>query len=155
MSDPISPIGSPGQSPVAASVPVNSSPVSANDIGGQTGYVSESVRIIPASTAQASVLVDIRSQEAASLQKSDTKEAAPSLEESVKAFREFLKNLPSDLQFKSDQESGIVIFKIVNPVTKEVIRQFPADEIVVMARKLKVLEAQNQSKSGIFLDQRT
>ena len=81
--------------------------------------------------------------------------AAPApmtLDESVKAFREFLKNLPSDLQFQPDQESGYVIFKVVNPVTQEVIRQYPPDEVVRMARTLKA--AVQQGRSGIFLDKK-
>lgn len=72
----------------------------------------------------------------------------------MKAFREFLKNLPSDLQFQSDEDSGYVIFKVVNPVTKEVIRQYPPDAIVEMAKKLKALQRQGEKESGIFLDQK-
>jgi flagellar protein FlaG len=79
--------------------------------------------------------------------------AAPmTLDEAVKSFREFLKNLPSDLQFQPDQESGYVSFKVVNPVTQEVIRQYPPDEVVRMARNLKA--AAQQGRSGIFLDKK-
>jgi flagellar protein FlaG len=74
------------------------------------------------------------------------------LDEAVKAFKDFLKNLPSDLQFQPDQESGYVIFKVVNPVTQEVIRQYPPDEVVRMAKHLKA--ASQQGRSGIFLDKK-
>jgi len=86
--------------------------------------------------------------------KSETKAgtAPMSLEEAAKEFREFLKNLPSDLQFQPDKESGYVIFKVVNPVTQEVIRQYPPDEMVRMARRLKA--AAQQGRSGIFLDKK-
>jgi len=75
-----------------------------------------------------------------------------SVEDAVKAFREFVKNFPSDLQFRPDKESGYVIIKVVNPLTQEVIRQYPPDEIVEMAKKLKA--AAEKNGSGIFLDRK-
>lgn len=75
------------------------------------------------------------------------------LEDAAKTFREFLKNLPSDLQFRADRDSGRVIFKIINPVTREVIRQYPPEEILLMARRLRS-SASIEDPSGLFLDQR-
>jgi flagellar protein FlaG len=79
--------------------------------------------------------------------------APMSVEDAAKAFQEYLKNLPSDLQFQPDKESGYVIFKVVNPLTHEVIRQYPPEEMVKMARYLKA--AANQGKSGILLDRKS
>jgi len=71
-------------------------------------------------------------------------------------MRDFLKNLPSDLQFQPDKESGYVIFKVINPVTQEVIRQYPPEEVVSMARKLNAaLAAAKKHNSGILLDGQT
>jgi uncharacterized FlaG/YvyC family protein len=75
-----------------------------------------------------------------------------SLDEAVKAFREYLSGLPSDLLFQPDEASGYVVFKVVNPVTREVIRQYPSDAVIEMARRLKALAP--QGKSGIFLDEK-
>ena len=71
-------------------------------------------------------------------------------------MREYLKNLPSDLRFQPDKESGYVIFKVVNPVTQEVIRQYPPEDVVAMARRLNAaLAADKKQGSGILLDSQT
>jgi flagellar protein FlaG len=73
-----------------------------------------------------------------------------SIEDAAKAFQEFLKNLPSDLQFRSDQDTGQIIFKVINPVTREVIRQYPPDEILAIARRLRGSGRTNGQ--GLLLD---
>lgn len=60
----------------------------------------------------------------------------------MEQVRDFLKSLPPELQFSEDKDSGHTVFKVVNPVTGEVIRQFPPEEILAMSRKLKQLEKQ-------------
>jgi flagellar protein FlaG len=155
MADPISPSGSLGQTPVAATAPSPSTAFSAQDLGRKVGR-TEANNASPAASGAEPVIVDpsvLVARESSS--RPSAKEGMASLEDSVKAFREFLKNLPSDLQLEPDKDSDIVVFKLVNPVTKEVIRQFPSEEIVAMARKLKAMESQSQSKSGIFLDEKT
>jgi flagellar protein FlaG len=139
-----------------ASVPINAPQVPTIESGQAQPALEQTKRVHAQVHAQAqdAVQVEIRQSEAAA--KNAAVSAPPTLEESVKSFREFLKNMPSDLQFQPDQESGVVIFKVINPLTREVIRQYPPDEVVAMARKLKALEEQQaKSKSGIFLDQRT
>jgi flagellar protein FlaG len=79
--------------------------------------------------------------------------AAPTLDEAAKTLRQFLKDLPSDLQFKEDQDTGHLYFKVVNPVTQEVIRQVPSEEILAMARKLKELADAGKKAPGVLLDQ--
>lgn len=76
------------------------------------------------------------------------------VEDAAKTLKEYLKNLPSDLQFRKDEETGTVVFKVVNPVTKEVIREFPPKEIVEMSKRLRHLSEQSE-KSGILLDTQT
>ena len=73
-----------------------------------------------------------------------------SVEDAAKAFQEYLKNLPSDLQFVPDASTGIVVFKVVNPITHEVLRQYPPEEMLKMVRSLR--EAMKPESSGILLD---
>lgn len=150
MADPISPAGSLGQTPLVASASSPSVAPPAQDVGGQVARTSST------KAAQESVVLDLKTQitRDATAGKGSSS-SAPSLEDSVKEFRAFLKNLPSDLELQTDKESGVVIYKLVNPVTKEVVRQYPSDEIVAMARKLRAMASQSQTKSGIFLDQRS
>ncbi len=75
-----------------------------------------------------------------------------SLEEATKTLQAFLKTLPSDLQFREDSDSGKLFFKVVNPVTREVIRQIPSEEVLAMARKLKELDPAGTKAPGLLLD---
>lgn len=150
MSDPISPTGSPGQQPimVPGSTITPPTPLPSGVVGSSP--VSEP-RKRPEGLQEA-VVLELEASRAQKTQESPSD--SQSLEKSVKEFRDFLKNLPSDLKINMDEESGQIVFKLVNPVTKEVIRQFPPEEIVEMARKLRTLFNQ-QKQSGIFLDKKS
>lgn len=88
------------------------------------------------------------------LTKADGKPArTPTLDEATKTLRQFLSDLPSNLQFKEDQDTGHLYFKVVNPVTQEVIRQVPSEEVLAMARKLKELSDAGKKAPGVLLDQ--
>jgi uncharacterized FlaG/YvyC family protein len=154
MPDPISLAGGLGQLPVAASVPgFPTSPSGSAATGG------DQVTVVPGQTGDIQRVVVGSGANSNAAQKSSAQKAeseALSLEDSVKAMRDFLKNLPSDLQFQPDKESGYVIFKVINPVTQEVIRQYPPEEVVSMARKLNAaLAAAKKHNSGILLDGQT
>jgi len=144
MPDPIAPLGGPGQIQTMTPVPVPS--VSPADVSAAQS-APQAASLLGLSDAARRDMEQVKA-------KAESKAAAApmTLDEAVKSFREFLKNLPSDLQFQPDQESGYVIFKVVNPVTQEVIRQYPPDEVVRMARNLKA--AAQQGRSGIFLDKK-
>jgi len=145
MPDPISPIGSQGQLQSLASTP-NPTGQGPDTPGGVGGVPSAPPAPVP---TEASILEIARKEVKA-------KEAtpAPSLEEAAKTFREYLKNLPSDLSFSKDEASGYVVFKLVNPVTKEVIRQYPPDEVLELARRLRQFSPKKE-QPGILLDQKS
>jgi len=140
MPDPISPLGSPGQLQSPASAPN----LSANLAAGLVSVPQPS----PETTTQA-VSVEIA-------QKTVVEKAPPppSLDQAAESFRAYLKNLPSDLQFQKDEQTGYVVFKVVNPVTKEVIRQYPPEEVLAIARHLRQF-AQRKDQPGILLDQKS
>ena len=86
----------------------------------------------------------------------DAKEAMPAysqmdLEEAVETFREYLNKLPSDLNFNYDRDAGRHFFKIVNPVTGEVVKQFPTDEFLTMVKRLKD-SSPSPMGDGVLLD---
>lgn len=154
MSDPISPSGSPGQVPQAAT----SIPSDAATPRPQPSAEGQAPTQVPAPAAALAALEDASlasrlelSPKAAATITSFSKEApAMNVADAAKAFQEFLKNLPSDLQFEPDAASGIVIFKVINPITQKVLRQYPPEEMVAMARNIK--ESLKKEASGIILD---
>lgn len=58
----------------------------------------------------------------------------------VEQLNEFLQVSASDLQFSVDEESGMRIIKVVDPETKEVIRQIPSEEAVEIAKAIGKLQ---------------
>lgn len=140
MPDPLAPLGGPGQAQPLAPAPVPSPPASP-------------ARSEQATSAQTAAIPAPRPDEAqAQAAARSQRQGQVPLEEAAKAFREFLKGLPADLQYSMDEETGTVVFKVVNPLTKEVIRQYPPEELLEVARRLARL-AKGEEKSGILLDQ--
>jgi flagellar protein FlaG len=48
--------------------------------------------------------------------------------------------MSSDLKFTVDEETGIQVVKVVDTETKDVIRQFPAEEVLAIAQALDKLQ---------------
>jgi uncharacterized FlaG/YvyC family protein len=55
----------------------------------------------------------------------------------TKSLRDYLESVPSEMNFSYDQEAGRPIFRLVNPVTGEVLKQFPPDEFLTMIKRLR------------------
>jgi len=58
----------------------------------------------------------------------------------VEQLNDFVKTSSSNLQFSVDKESGMRIIKVVDPETKEVIRQIPSEEAVEIAKAIDRLQ---------------
>jgi flagellar protein FlaG len=76
------------------------------------------------------------------------------IEEAVASFKEYLENLPSDLHFRVDKETDRQVFKLVNPITREVVRQFPPEEFLTMVKRLRDVSEMMTSNNGVILDDR-
>jgi uncharacterized FlaG/YvyC family protein len=155
MSDPISPTGSQGLSPPSAAYAAAQGDA-AQSTGGTTATTPTTVASASGKAIQEAAQAS--SQEAAKLDLSaasgvSSNQTTPSMtmEEAAEAFQSYLKSLPSNLQFQPDYESGIVVFRVVNPVTQKVIRQLPPEEVVQQAKNLRM--AERQAHSGILLDE--
>ena len=73
------------------------------------------------------------------------------LQAAAQDVQKYLAKAPSELQFDVDKSSGRFLFKVVNPVTKEVIYQVPSEEVLAMARKLRQLD-QPKGAAGVLVD---
>lgn len=66
-------------------------------------------------------------------------EAKPSrqqLDEAVKAVNDFVNPVNNSLQFRVDDDTGKTIVKVIDKTTNEVIRQFPSEEMIAIAKAL-------------------
>lgn len=147
MPDPISPLGSPGQFLVVA--PAASALSPGNRATPQDPAIP--VAAPPTASLGADRAVPARGQADPALEGQKKPEPDKNtVEHAVESMREFLKNLPSNLEIRADKETGYITYKVVNPITKEVIRQYPPDEMVELAKKMRKLSAMDES--GILLD---
>jgi flagellar protein FlaG len=67
------------------------------------------------------------------------KEVQPSrneLDKAVKAVNEFVGAVNNDLRFSVDEDSGKTVVKVIDVTTKEVIKQYPSEEMLAIAKAL-------------------
>lgn len=70
------------------------------------------------------------------------------LEDAVKAANDFLKPINNSIQFNLDDDTGKTIVKVIDLATKDVIRQFPSEEMLSIAKaidKMKGLLVQQKA----------
>ena len=73
------------------------------------------------------------------------------LQGAAQDVQKYLPKASSELQFDVDKSTGRFLFKVINPVTKEVIYQVPSEEVLAMARKLRELD-QPKGAAGVLVD---
>lgn len=66
----------------------------------------------------------------------DTQASRQQLDEAVKAVNEFVKTVNNSLQFSVDGDTGKTVVKVIDSATKEVIKQFPSEEMLAIAKAL-------------------
>jgi len=153
MSDPITPLGSSGQVSAIGPLAVTLLPNTAQDQASSamaTGVPSKAVAAAQDTVTQA----EADKTTAKNDKKNGQGNLAPAtLDQASKDMQAYIKNLPSDLEFHRDEASGYTVFKLVNPITREVIREYPPKEVVEMARRLKQLD--QGDGSGVLIDQQS
>ncbi|MEO8223646.1 MAG: flagellar protein FlaG [Gammaproteobacteria bacterium] len=58
------------------------------------------------------------------------------LEQAVQQIQSYLNDTRRQLQFQVDKGSGRTVVRVINPNTKEVIRQIPSEEVLSLARSI-------------------
>lgn len=58
------------------------------------------------------------------------------VEQAVQQIQSYLNDSQRQLQFQVDADSGRTIVRVVNPETKELIRQIPGEEMLKLARAM-------------------
>lgn len=57
--------------------------------------------------------------------------------EAVQKMRDHMQVIDRDLHFSVDEDSGLTIVKVIDPETKEVVRQIPSEDIMRVVRSLE------------------
>lgn len=65
---------------------------------------------------------------------------ANSLAQATEKINQTIRMLASNLSFTVDEETGMDVVKVVDMDTKEVIRQFPSEEVLAIAKALDQLQ---------------
>lgn len=65
---------------------------------------------------------------------------AEQVKAAVEHVNKFVQTLSNDLKFTVDEDTGIQVVKVVDTKTKDVIRQFPSEEILAIAQALDKLQ---------------
>jgi flagellar protein FlaG len=58
----------------------------------------------------------------------------------IEAANEALKHAGSDLEFEQDDATGKTVIRVIDSATRQVIRQFPSEEMLGIARALDRLQ---------------
>ncbi|MDD2741878.1 MAG: flagellar protein FlaG [Rhodocyclaceae bacterium] len=58
------------------------------------------------------------------------------VEDAVKSVNDFLKPINDSIRFSVDDETGISVIKVIDLTTKDVIRQFPSEEMLSIAKAI-------------------
>jgi len=74
------------------------------------------------------------------------------LNEAIEVVSAFINQPPRNVNFIQDDDSGITVIKVFDNSSKELIKQFPSEELVSIAQKIKALHQQVGEQAGIFLD---
>lgn len=149
MADPITSSGSVGQVQVVAQGITLSRTAQPDPTSSAPGMPPEGAVAHPSARGNGK---DLRADAVARALAESKAAASPNLEEASSSLLKYLEGLPSNLQFRADSDSGRYLFKVVNPVTQEVIRQFPADEVLEMAKRIK--QQLTFEGAGILLDEK-
>ena len=62
------------------------------------------------------------------------------LQTAVNAANDFIKPITNAVEFSLDKDSERMVVKVVDTVTKEVIRQFPSEEMLALAQALDKIQ---------------
>ncbi len=108
--------------------------ITSNQIKPSTleGTMPTKVSAVDMENVQQVAVPDTKSEEKGST----TLKQAGNLQVAVSQINDYVQNLQRNLQFTVDEESGKDVVTVIDSESKEVIRQLPSEEALVLARRL-------------------
>jgi flagellar protein FlaG len=76
------------------------------------------------------------------------------LDAAIEVVSSFINQPPRNVNFTKDDDSGKTVIKVFDLESKELIKQFPSEELISIAKKIQSLHQEVGERSGILLDKR-
>jgi flagellar protein FlaG len=85
-----------------------------------------------------------------------TSESVPreELEEAIRAISDFISMPNKNVNFAIDDSSEKTVIKVFDTDNKELLRQFPSEEVLEIAQRIVQLRQDVNERSGILLDEK-
>lgn len=95
--------------------------------------------------------VDAAQQQAATVASNSAPNTASKeqLREAMNKVSSYMQNVQRNLNFSIDDSTGQTVVKVIDAESEEVIRQFPSEEMLALARHLS--EMNGESVSGLLM----
>lgn len=116
-------------------------------IVGSTQEVEKSERVSSSDNTALKNAQDVQAQKT-------EKESAKEIEQAFAEISEFMNLYNRNVNFSMDEKSDKTIIKVFDSDSKELIKQFPSEDLVKLAQKIRELRQDVDLKSGIFLDEK-
>lgn len=84
----------------------------------------------------------------------EVEEEEEELKEAFETVSEFMSLYNRNVNFSLDEGSDKTIIKVFDSDSKELIKQFPSEDLLEMARKIHAVRQDIDLKTGIFLDEK-
>ena len=75
------------------------------------------------------------------------------LEEAIEVVADFMKLSTQSVNFQKDETTDITVIKVFDTESKDLIKQFPSEEVINIAHKILELRQDIGLKTGILLDE--
>jgi len=76
------------------------------------------------------------------------------LDLAIEVVSNFINQPPRNVNFTKDTDSGKTVIKVFELESKELIKQFPSEELISIAQKIKALQQEVGEKAGILFDEK-
>ena len=70
-------------------------------------------------------------------QQSGSNVSSDDVMDAVHKMRDHMQVIDRDLHFSIDEDSGVTVVKVIDPETKEVVRQIPTEDVMRVVRSLE------------------
>ncbi len=87
-------------------------------------------------------------------QSSKVEEEALVIDEALEVIADFMQLSSRNINFQQDDASDRTVIKFFDSESKELIKQFPSEEVLEIAQKIVKLRQDVGEKTGIFLEEK-